>query len=152
MKISSKPPFISNEKKILILGSAPGKKSIESDFYYQNRGNKFWQLLAKVLNDKVPTTVEDQKSFLNRHGISLWDVISECDREGSLDKNIKNVVVNNIPELGINNIFCNGGKAYDLFREHFPNMNCIKLSSSSQANGWTKDLNDVREWSLLAEV
>ncbi len=100
----------SREKKILILGTAPGVSSLNSSFYYQDPRNRFWDLLAKAFNEDVPVGINKQKEFLIKHGISLWDVIKECDRDGSLDKDIKNAVPNEIGKLEFSKIFCNGQK------------------------------------------
>jgi len=143
-----KGAFIPNETiDVLILGTMPGKKSLESDFYYVDKKNRFWDILAKVFNEETPLTVAKRKAFLVKHNIALWDVIKECEREGSLDVNIKNVKVNKeIRNLGAKYIFCNGNTAYKLFKKNFQDLEATLLISSSQAAGWKKNIDDLRGW------
>ena len=41
-KIYGFDPIIFQDSKYLILGTLPGKKSLETKFYYADRGNCFW--------------------------------------------------------------------------------------------------------------
>ena len=86
------PIFINKDSEILILGSFPSVKSREVMFYYGHPQNRFFKVLASLFNEDVPLTVEKRKAFLKRHKIALYDVIEECDIEGSADSSIKNVI------------------------------------------------------------
>ena len=86
------PIFISEDSKILILGSFPSVKSREMMFYYGHPQNRFFPVLAMLFNEETPVTVEQRKAFLQKHQIALYDVIEECDIKGSSDNTIKNVV------------------------------------------------------------
>lgn len=48
------------ESKILILGSFPSVKSRENNFYYGHPQNRFWKVMAHVLNVKLPENVSEQ--------------------------------------------------------------------------------------------
>lgn len=134
-------PFFDSESEILILGSFPSVKSRETDFYYGNKQNRFWRTLAKLYDCDAPTDNEEKKSFLTQHKIALWDIVIECDIEGSMDANIKNPVIADIYRVvnaaPIKKIFTNGQKAHALFIKNFPELKNITvcLPSTSPANG-----------------
>ncbi|MGI9653017.1 DNA-deoxyinosine glycosylase [Chryseobacterium sp. RLHN22] len=116
-RIFSFPPIISNDSKILILGSFPGVKSLEKQQYYGHPQNKFWKIIFELFNEKFTEDYEERLNVLKKHHIALWDVIDSCERKGSLDSEIKNEEANQIEELledypNITAIFCNGGKSY----------------------------------------
>ena len=63
----------------------------------------------------------DKAAALALSGIALWDVISSCERSGSLDKDIRDAEPNPIlgyleGRPGIGRIALNGGKAASSFR------------------------------------
>lgn len=90
-------PFnVTENTKYLILGSFPSVKSLEGDFYYLHPQNKFYKLIANFFNEDYPQTISDKKNVLIRHNIALWDIVKSCKRDGSLDSNIKEIVVNDL--------------------------------------------------------
>ena len=93
------PPLYDKDSKILILGSFPSVKSREEAFFYGHKQNRFWKLLAGILSEKKPETVEEKKDFLHRNCIAVWDVIHSCDIIGSSDSSIRNVVPNDLSEI-----------------------------------------------------
>lgn len=137
-------PVFDENSRVLILGTFPSVKSREQGFYYGHPQNRFWKILAGLLKEPVPESIEEKRSFLLKHGIAVWDVVSSCDIVGSSDSSIKNVVPADLNLVlkgaGIRQIFANGGKAYSLYQKYaFPETGreIIKLPSSSPANaGW----------------
>ena len=134
-------PVFDEKSEILILGSFPSVKSREVSFYYGHPQNRFWKVLAAVLHQELPETVEEKKHFLLENHIAVWDVIESCDIIGSSDSSIKNVIGNDMDVIlqraDIRKIYCNGEKAYQLFlkyckREGQPEL--VKLPSTSPAN------------------
>ena len=132
--------FDSNSK-ILILGSFPSVKSRENQFFYGHPQNRFWKVLAAVMEDEVPQTIEEKKKFLLKHGIAVWDVIAQCDIMGSSDSSIKNVVPADVSvilkQAPILKIYTNGGKAQQLYEKYLQSvtgMEAVKLPSTSPAN------------------
>jgi hypoxanthine-DNA glycosylase len=107
-RISSFPPIIDNNSKIIILGSIPGVKSLEKQQYYGHPQNKFWKIIFELFNEEFTEDYAERINILKKHHIALWDVIDSCERKGSLDSEIKNEEANQI----IKAIFCNGGKSY----------------------------------------
>ena len=86
------PALYNKESEILILGSLPSVKSREQMFFYGHPQNRFWKVIAAVLNETVPKNIEEKKAMLYRHHVALWDTIYSCDIIGSSDSSIKNVV------------------------------------------------------------
>ena len=55
------PPVYDENSEILILGSFPSVKSREMQFFYGHPQNRFWKVLAQVLNETVPQTIPEKK-------------------------------------------------------------------------------------------
>ena len=89
-KISSFPPIINNESKILILGSIPGIKSLEMQQYYAHPQNKFWKIIFDLFSEDFTTDYSERIKILEKYHVALWDVIDTCERKGSLDSEIRN--------------------------------------------------------------
>lgn len=74
----------------LLLGSFPGVASLKAQQYYGHPRNHFWRLLGDVFGLPLAMLAyEERLAALRRLGIALWDVISETEREGSLDSQIR---------------------------------------------------------------
>lgn len=134
-------PIWNENSKILILGSFPSVKSREQGFFYGHPQNRFWKLMARLLQEKLPTTIEEKKAMMLRHDIALWDVIESCEIVGSSDSSIRNVVVNDLGKIVKNSrvkkVYANGGKSYELYGKHGEKLTgipAIKLPSTSPAN------------------
>ncbi len=134
-------PIYNQDSKILILGSFPSVKSRENNFYYGHPQNRFWKVLASVLDTEVPETIEQKKKMLLEHHVAIWDVIESCSIQGSSDTSIKDVVVNDfskiLSEAKIERIYVNGTKAYEFYHKYAEpqmGMKAIKLPSTSPAN------------------
>jgi hypoxanthine-DNA glycosylase len=116
-RISSFPPIIFKDSKILILGSVPGIKSLEMQEYYAHPQNKFWKILFELFDTEFTIDYSKKLKFLEKNKIAVWDVIDSCERVGSLDSKIKNEVTNDILNLleefpNIKALYCNGGKSF----------------------------------------
>lgn len=153
-------PLFDAHSRILILGSFPSVKSRESRFYYGNPQNRFWKVMAAVLQASVPLTIPEKTSLLLRHGIALWDVIDSCDIIGSSDSSIRNAVPADVPGLlqrtQIDSIFVNGGTAARLYHHMIlpqTEMPATRLPSTSPANARMRLPDLVRVWGkALCEV
>jgi len=140
-------PVFDKNSRILILGSFPSVKSRENHFFYGHPRNRFWDILATLTGNTLPSTVEEKKALLLTHHIAVWDVIASCDIAGSSDSSIRNVIPNDFSEIlqlaSIRQIFTNGGTADRLYKKYcFPqtHMNAICLPSTSPANAaWSKE-------------
>lgn len=109
--------------RILILGSFPSEKSLERGEYYGNGRNHFWPLLGGILGFSPTEPYTDRLARLERAGIALWDLIASCEREGSLDQDIREELPNPLSEYigsspSIERLGLNGGKAAASFVAH----------------------------------
>ena len=133
-------PFIHSNSRVLILGSFPSVKSREEGFYYGNPQNRFWRVLAEFFACDVPKTIEAKKALLTQEKIALWDVVTQCEITGSMDKDIRHPRIADIPALlkthAVSAILTNGKTAHKLFIRHFPALAplCTALPSTSPAN------------------
>ena len=152
------PPLFDASSRILILGSFPSVKSREGLFFYHHPQNRFWKVLAGVLEEPVPGSIEEKKIFLLKHRIALRDVIASCTIEGSSDSTIKNVVPNDLSGIlsaaDISRIFCNGGASfqyYKKYQEPRTGRAAVRLPSTSPANAaWSLD-RLIREWAAIRD-
>ncbi len=135
------PPIWDENSKILILGSFPSVKSREEGFFYGHPRNRFWEVIARILEMQKPTTMEEKKYMLVTHGIALWDVIASCEIKGSSDSSIRNVVANDFTKIlarsHITKIYTNGqtaGKLYKKYAEKKTGLESVTLPSTSPAN------------------
>ena len=150
-------PIIDKETKILILGSLPGKKSLELREYYGHPRNRLWEILAHLTNNEIPQNYERKKEFLFKYNIGLWDVAHSAYREGSMDSNIKKERPNDIENLlesheSIRVIGFNGKKAEKMFYKSFKektHLRYVPLPSTSPANMAINFEEMCRRWSDL---
>lgn len=158
MTLHTISPIYDDNSKVLILGSFPSVKSREERFFYAHPQNRFWKVLAFVLNWKIPKTIEDKKKMLLQNNIALWDVVFSCDIVGSSDSSIKNVVPNDIckiiNETKITKIITNGKKADALYKKYLEEKTGIKavcLPSTSPANA-SRSLDMLcSEWQVITK-
>lgn len=61
------PPLYDAESRVLLLGSLPSPASREAHFFYGHPRNRFWPVLAAVLGEKTPETIEEKREMCHRH-------------------------------------------------------------------------------------
>lgn len=151
-------PVYSADSKILILGSFPSVRSREAGFFYGHPQNRFWPLLARLLEEEVPKDREEKTQLLLRNRIALWDTLDACDIIGSDDASIKNAVPVDISLVlnaaQIREIYCNGTASYKLFMKHLYPLCGIepkKLPSTSPANAAWNMERLCSEWKVILE-
>ncbi len=157
--INSFGPVVSKDSKILILGSIPGKESLRMGQYYAYRGNQFWKIVFQVFDAPYCDIYEERLRFLLGNGIALWDVVGSCERDGSLDSNIRNERSNDLKAFfrrypRIRRVFFNGTKAHSIFRRRIGfdlgGMEFELLPSTSPANTIGLD-KKVEAWKKIAQ-
>ncbi|MFD2614525.1 DNA-deoxyinosine glycosylase [Paenibacillus gansuensis] len=165
-QVTAFPPVWDSRSKVLILGTMPGVQSLENQQYYANPRNQFWQILYALFGRTPDAGYEERLRFALDHGIALWDVLHGCEREGSLDADIREPEANDLPAFlqqpdhGIRHVFFNGSKADQLFRklvflparpvsEEPYRMYC--LPSTSPAHTVPFDAK-MEKWQLIKEV
>lgn len=155
-RISSFPPIVSEDSKILILGSVPGIRSLEMQEYYAHPQNKFWRILFELFHEDFTTDYAEKIELLKKNKIAVWDVIDSCERKGSLDTKIKNEAHHDILQLlrdfpSIKVIFCNGKKSFKTLRKILPDdlkIPIFILPSTSPA--YTIPYQQkLKDWSVL---
>ena len=153
-------PSIDENCTHLILGSMPSVASLGAQEYYAHPQNRFWPLMARILEQRTaPTVYAERLNMLLRHHIALWDSIATCERKGSLDADIHNEQGNDFSALlkqypHIHTICFNGGKSFQCFKKYnqallnHRDIHFYKLPSTSPANArWTIErLED--EWKI----
>lgn len=133
-------PVYDKDSKLLILGSFPSVKSRKTDFYYGNKQNRFWKTVCSFFGEEIPETREGKIEFLLRRNIALWDIVTECEIEGSKDSTIKNFKIAELEKLLQNSqisfIILNGSTAFDIFYKSYGEIDIEykKLPSTSPAN------------------
>lgn len=139
---SSFPPLVSDQSRVLILGSMPGDRSIAENQYYGHPRNRFWPLIAALCGCKLPKSYSEKTDLLLNGGFALWDVVESANRKGSMDVDIKDETPNAIHELlethpKIHTVAFNGKTAEQLYRKYhkeLKHINYISLPSTSPAN------------------
>lgn len=138
-RIYGYPPVADEKSRVLILGSMPSVRSLETGFYYGHRQNAFWKILSDVFSRPLPATIEEKKRLLLENRVALWDVIASCERDGSLDSAIRGAAVNNFEPFFkahplIRAVLINGGTAYSLFPAYLAGeREILRLPSTSPA-------------------
>jgi len=145
--VHSFAPIENHAATVLILGSVPGKVSLEKGEYYAHRQNHFWKIMRELLEFPPELLYQERLEMLQSSGIALWDVLQTCVREGSLDTRIEassevpndfNTFFSQHPR--ITHVFFNGAKAEQCFHKHVrpalkPNeLQYQRLPSTSPAN------------------
>ena len=149
-------PVYDENSRILILGSFPSVKSREQMFFYGHPQNRFWRVMAAVLEERVPETVEEKRAMLISHGVAVWDVIASCEIEGSSDSSIKGAVPNDIGiilgKAKIESVYVNGmtaKKYFDKYLKKLHGCEAIALPSTSPANAVWSIARLIDAWSVI---
>lgn len=160
------PPHVGPQPRVLVLGSMPGRRSLDEGRYYAHPRNLFWPLMGEVAGfDAARLDYPERLSALAAAGVALWDVLAECERPGSLDASIVRGTerLNPLPELlhehpGIGLVACNGGAALAMWRRRVwpllgpglqARLDVLGLPSTSPANASVPLATKRRAWLAL---
>ena len=111
-------PVVDSRTRVLVLGSLPSDLSIEKQEYYGNKSNDFWRIVSFVFGvDLVKLDYSEKIEFLLSRGIGLWDVFESSEREGSMDKDMRENCLNDFSRLvelcpKLERVCFNGGLAF----------------------------------------
>lgn len=151
-------PVYDEASELLILGSFPSVASRAEGFFYGHPRNRFWRVLAAVFGERVPSTVEEKKQFLLRNKVALFDVLAECEIEGSSDASIVGAVPNDLSPLlhesKIRRIFVNGKTAEKLYQKYLlpkTGIPATVLPSTSPANAAWNEERLIETWRTLLQ-
>ena len=149
-------PLYNENSKVLILGSFPSVKSREQEFFYGHPQNRFWKVIAALLDKDVPHTINEKKALILDNGLALWDSIGSCEITGSSDASIRNAEPNDLriitENCDIRAIYCNGKKSLEVYNRYIEPMlgrQAEALPSTSPANAaWNLD-RLTEAWSVI---
>src|SRR6266850_277588 len=95
VRVRGLPPVLGESPRILILGTMPGGESLAKQEYYANPRNTFWRIMEPLCGGPhIP--YERRCAQLKAIGVALWDVLQECERDGSSDSSIASPVPNDL--------------------------------------------------------
>jgi hypoxanthine-DNA glycosylase len=167
MRVQSFPPVLASEPKVLLLGSMPGRRSLEMHQYYAHPRNLFWSIMGALCNASPELPYLERIAALQNTGIALWDVLQACNREGSLDGNIRreSEIANDLPGLlndypTIQAIGFNGSKARMAFQRlvqpvlnpHIiERLEFFPLPSTSPAHAGMPYEEKLRRWRVIEQ-
>lgn len=153
-------PVVAPDTRLLVLGSFPGVASLKAQQYYGHPRNHFWPVLFAIFEAKSPgghhvcclSSYQIRTDWLLAHGVGLWDVYASCEREGSLDSQIRHAQVNDFsalrqrcPQLAA--IAHNGGESFKHARHtQTLGLPVYKLPSTSPANALWRFERKLAAW------
>ena len=111
------------DARVFILGSLPGKVSLERRQYYAQPRNTFWRIMEEITGATPELSYDERILQLKENGVALWDVCAAGYRPGSLDSAIElsTVVANDFGKFfsthpHISLICFNGSKSAEIYR------------------------------------
>jgi TDG/mug DNA glycosylase family protein len=161
------PPICDPAARILVLGSLPGRKSLEMGQYYAQPQNAFWRIMDSLFGAGPALAYADRTERLVASRIAVWDVLAAGERSGSLDSAIvaSSIVVNDFGAFferhGDVGLICfNGAKAAELYRRKVqphlaPRVAALEqrlLPSTSPANASLSFATKLARWSAALTV
>ena len=160
MQSFSFPPSANKNAKILILGTMPGKKSLEMQEYYAYKYNVFWKIIFMLFKSDISENYNLKLKLLKDNYIALWDSLQYCYREGSADSNINDEIPNNFKlfyteHRNIKHVFFNGTAAMKYYKKYvgFDEKHIFHLlPSTSPANAYMSFKEKLKKWSLITEI
>ena len=138
-------PVLDADTRLIVLGSFPGVASLRAQQYYGHSQNDFWKILGELWGlPLAQRPYAERVQALRAHGLGLWDVYASCEREGSLDSDIREPVLNDLASLRqhcprLEAVAHNGGESFRHARHtRALGLPVYRLPSTSPANaGWS---------------
>lgn len=151
--------------RVLVLGSMPGAASLLAGRYYAYPHNAFWPIMGELFGAGPTVSYEKRVLILRRAGLSLWDVMASCVRDGSLDADIDeaSIVPNDFHAFfdahpRVKHVFFNGAKAEQCFyrtvRPHLADhgLHFTRLPSTSPAHASLSLAQKLKAWRVVADI
>jgi hypoxanthine-DNA glycosylase len=138
-------PVADANARLLVLGSFPGVASLREQRYYAHPRNQFWPIVGQLLGLPLAEMAYAERLHgVRQRGLALWDVYAACQREGSLDSDIRHAQPNDLALLvarlpNLRGIAHNGGESARSRRiTQTLGVAVFQLPSTSPANAsWT---------------
>lgn len=143
--------------RVLILGSMPGAASLEAGQYYAHPRNQFWSIMGTLFGAHPALPYAERLAVMTGAGLALWDVLSSCERRGSLDSAIdprsaraNDFVTFLARHAGIRRVLFNGKLAETCFRRdvmpHIRPLDVLRLPSTSPAHAGLPAASKLQAW------
>jgi TDG/mug DNA glycosylase family protein len=160
------PPIAKPDAELLILGSLPGRKSLEMQQYYAHPQNAFWKLITRIYDSGSSLPYKQRVKILTSNHIALWDVLAAAERPGSLDSSIVHASAraNDFAAFfrahpQISRVYFNGRKAEELYRRfvlpavsaEFATMRYVSMPSTSPAHAGMPFAEKLVRWKKIKE-
>jgi double-stranded uracil-DNA glycosylase len=160
------PPIANRDATTLVLGSLPGRKSLEMQQYYAHPHNAFWKIIGAIFGADGPLPYERRVKLLTRHRIAVWDVLAAAERPGSLDSSIvhASAEANDFAAFfrahpRIRRVFFNGRKAEQMYGRfvlpglpsEFSDIEYHCLPSTSPAHAGMPFAKKLDRWTRIKE-
>jgi hypoxanthine-DNA glycosylase len=159
-------PVTGLRAEALILGSLPGRRSLELQQYYAHPQNAFWKLIAQIFGAEPSLPYARRVKILTANRIALWDVLAAAERPGSLDSSIvpASARANDFaafyrthPQLRL--VYFNGRKAEDLYRRlvlpglpsEFAGLRYVPMPSTSPTHAGMTFAKKLARWQMIRE-
>lgn len=163
--VHSFAPIADASARVLILGSMPGRISLEKQQYYAHPRNAFWPLMGELFGVPPELDYDERLRCLQQQHIAVWDVLKLCTREGSLDSAIveSSIECNDFASLfercpGIKQVFFNGAKAEATYRRYVapvlstPEIRFRRLPSTSPAHASLDLSAKLSAWKIVKDA
>jgi len=158
--MTSFAPLIGEQPHTLVLGSMPSRISLQQTQYYAHPRNAFWWIMGELIGFDHRQAYNDRVNSLLQSRVAVWDVLLDCQREGSLDSNIQRASeqVNDFPSFFRDNpsiklIAFNGAASKTIFMRHckavldqFPGLTTVLLPSTSPAHASMNKYEKLQLW------
>jgi TDG/mug DNA glycosylase family protein len=159
-------PIVSAGARTLILGSLPGRRSLQMQQYYAHPQNAFWKLIAAIFGTESSLPYTRRVGTLTANGVALWDVLAAAERPGSLDSSIvaASAQVNDFVSFyrahpRIRRVLFNGRKAEDIYRRvvlpalpaAFGHLRYVSMPSTSPAHAGMTFAEKLERWTTIKE-
>lgn len=149
-------PVAAGDARVLLLGSYPSPQSFAAGFYYGHPQNRFWPLLATLLERPLPQSIEEKTGLILENRLALWDALESCEITGAADHSIRNPVPNDMRALfagaKIHAVFCNGAASHRLYTRFCQGQTGLparRLPSTSPANAAFSLERLLTEWQVI---
>lgn len=157
-------PISGPSARVLIVGSLPGRMSLERGEYYAQPQNTFWRIMGALFDAGPDMPYGRRVNRLRECRVAVWDVCRAARRPGSLDSSIDaaSILPNDFATFlrdhpQIESIGFNGATAAKLYERLVlpdlpPPLQGIgrrRLPSTSPAHASVSFEDKLSEWGLL---
>lgn len=165
--VASFAPQVGAGCRVLVLGTVPSLRSLETRQSFAHPHNLFWPFMGTLFDAGPELAYAERIARLHAAGVGIWDVLKQCERPGSLDSAIRasSEVANDIPALleaypTIAAIALNGAKAQQVFARRIAplidarrlrDIEILALPSTSPANASIPRVVKLARWRAMLD-